>query len=122
MDLRFKELPAFFLRLGLGYCFLFAAFEIFIFPERLTPYIPDFITTFIPANIFHPLFGIFEVILAIWLILGKKLLIPSIIASMMLLGIILFNLDKYAVLFRNIGLMFSAVSLAIMTQTESSKA
>ena len=66
-----------------------------------------------PDDILLFVFGLFEVALAIWIIFGKKIFLPSLIAACLLLAIVLFNLSNFEVLFRDISIATMAFALAL---------
>ena len=109
-----KNLPSLLIRVGLAFVLIFASVEIFINPLSLIDYTPAFIFTFVPQNLFMYSFAAFETALALWLLSEKKLLIPSLITALMLFMIVVFNLDRFSILFRNVAIMFSALALASM--------
>jgi hypothetical protein len=109
-----KTLPDFLLRFGLAFVFSFAAFEIFRDPRTLTGYTPDFIFEIVQPNVFMYSFAAFEVALALWLLSGKKTLIPALLSAGAMFSIIIFNLAAFDVVFRNVAIMFGALSLASM--------
>jgi hypothetical protein len=76
-------------------------------------YFPSFLKDNIPHIPLSLTFAGGELILAIWIILGKRIFIPSILTSILLLSIILFNLDKFHVLFRNIAILSATIALTI---------
>ncbi len=59
-------------------------------------------------------FGIFEVALALWILSGKKIFYPCVIAAVMLLGIVYFNMAQFEVLFRDLSIAALCLGLAFM--------
>jgi hypothetical protein len=59
-------------------------------------------------------FALFEIVLSLWLLSGKKIIIPALLAAGMMLSIIIFNLSAFNVLFRNVAILCAALSLASM--------
>ena len=57
-------------------------------------------------------FGATEVVLALWILSGQKVLIPTLISATMLAGIILFNLSQFDILFRDISILIIALVVA----------
>ena len=60
------------------------------------------------------LFGIFEIVLAFWILSGKNIFYPSVLAAIILLAIVLFNFGELDVLFRDISILATAVALVIL--------
>lgn len=56
--------------------------------------------------------GVVEVIIAVWILSGKKIFIPSLAATVLLLAIVVFNLPMFEVVFRDISLALVAATLA----------
>ena len=103
------------LRLGLAFVFLYAVVGSFMNPDAWIGYFPKFLTTLVPGNLLLPLFSGYEIVLALWLLSGKKVFIPAAISAATMLGIVVFNLSLLDVTFRDIGLFFAAVALFLAT-------
>ncbi len=102
------------LKLSVAFPFLYAAIAGFITPDNWIGYFPHFVQDIFPnQNLLLDIFGAVQIIVALWILFGKEILIPSILATLMLLGIIVFNLNVMDIMFRDIGLMFAALALAI---------
>lgn len=102
-----KETPFILLRVGLAFAFLYAAISAFITPSSWLGFLPSFLrTTTILA-----LFSIVEIIVALWLLSGKKVFYASILSVLMLLGIILFNLGALEIIFRDVTILLAALAL-----------
>lgn len=110
------------LRLALAFSFIYPAIAAVLDEPSWLGYFPGFAT-----NLFHvisvPLklsdtvllhgFGLLEVALAVWVLFGRRVRIPAIIMGVILLVIVLTNLGQFAVLFRDVALVFVAVALAL---------
>jgi len=72
----------------------------------------------VPENILLPAFSIFEIILALWILWGKYLFYSSLLASVSLLGIIFFNLGQMDIIFRDISILLTAVSLSVYSYND----
>lgn len=103
-----------FLQIGLTFVFLYAAASAFISPDNWIGFLPGFTDPFISRSILLKLFSTFEIVLALWLLSSWKLLYSSLIAALMLAGITVFNLGILDVTFRDIGLVFAALSLTAL--------
>ncbi|MDP2598780.1 MAG: hypothetical protein Q8P49_03045 [Candidatus Liptonbacteria bacterium] len=99
------------LRWGLAFVFFYAAIASFINGSDWIGYFPKFMRVIVPDHLLLTGFSVFEIILAVWLFLGKKLLWASAISAAMLAGILIFNFDQMLVLFRDVGLVFAALAL-----------
>lgn len=107
-----------FLRSGLIFVFAYVPVASFLDPASFYHYLPSWSAVIIPANIALLILGIFEIILCLWFIWGKQLLYPSLLAGLVLLGIVVFNFNSFSVVFRNIAIVFSAFALAALSTTE----
>jgi uncharacterized membrane protein YphA (DoxX/SURF4 family) len=99
------------LRAGLAFVFAYAAYESFMTPDAFFRYIPDFMQSLIPTNIFLPLFGTAEIILVVWLLSDWKVKYASLIAFALMLGIVFFNFEYFNILFRNVAIASAALAL-----------
>jgi len=104
----------FFLRFGLAFVFLFAAISGFINPQAWLAFVPQFIGNFIPRGFFLLGHDIIMFCLGIWLISGKKTFWAAVVSCILLAGIILTSFNYFLETFRDIGLFFAAVTLAMM--------
>lgn len=103
----------FILRLGLAFVFLYAAIAGFLEPESWVGYFPRFLRESVGEFLLLKLWGIFEIVLGLWILSGKKIFIPSVLASLSLLGLILANLGALDILFRDVAVLTVAVFLAL---------
>lgn len=101
-----------FLRAGLAFVFIYASLEISFNPAGFLKYIPSFVEDIAPASLFLPAFSAAEIILSIWLLSGWRARYAAFAAFAMITGIVVFNLDYIAVLFRNVAISFAALALA----------
>ncbi len=109
-----EKLPELILRLGAAFAFLYPPLNALVNPYSWLGYFPNFLTGSIPDMVLLHGFGIIEVIIALWIVFGKKIFWPSAVASAMLLGIILFNFHNFEVLFRDVSILAMTLSLAVM--------
>lgn len=61
-------------------------------------------------------FSLFEVLLGLWLLSGKKLFYAAGISAMVFSGITIFNLGALDIVFRDVGLFFAALALALLAR------
>jgi uncharacterized membrane protein YphA (DoxX/SURF4 family) len=126
--MKFQRLtpPEALLRASLAFAFLYPAIDALFDPTTWLGYFPSVVT-----NLFHvisvPLklsdvvllhgFGLFEVVLALWVIFGKRIRIPALLMAAVLFAIVLFNLDpsNFSVLFRDVSLAFASLALALFS-------
>ena len=113
-----KYLVSFFLRLGIAAVFLYAAIASFLTPNNWIGFLPQWLKNTIPATILLFAFSVYEIILSLWLISGKKIFYASILSSLTLFLIIITNITELDILFRDIAILFSAISLIILSDKE----
>ena len=102
------------LRGGLAFAFLYPPYSAIMEPESWIGFFPQFLRD-IAGNetiLLHG-FGIIEVIIALWILFGRNIFIPSVIAAIMLLSIVLFNWGAMEILFRDLSIFAMALALAV---------
>ena len=108
-------------RIALSFAFLYPAIAGLINPSNWIGFLPTFAINLAPfsAETLLIIFGISEIIIGIWLLLGKNVFIPSAIASVMLFAIIVFNFRQMDVIFRDVALFLVAVGLSFYYYQET---
>jgi uncharacterized membrane protein YphA (DoxX/SURF4 family) len=101
----------FILRLGLCFVFMYAGFGSLFSPADWLWYIPAWIQLLVPATPLLLAHGFFQLFLGIWLLSGKKIVFAGLLAAAEMLTIVLINLGAFSVVFRDVGLLFSALAL-----------
>lgn len=108
-----KNVPSILLRSGLAFVFLYAA--VFVSGTSLgDKYVPSFVTQIMPIRTFLIIFGIFEVILSLWILSGKLKMYSGILVAVLLTVITLFNVSLFSILFRNIAIIAAALAFAFL--------
>lgn len=105
-------------RIGLAFPFIYAAIASLFNPSSWVGFFPPFMTNLIPQGILITTWAILQIIVGFWLILGKKILIPSIVAFLMLAGILIFNYKLLDIIFRDVSILATAVVLIIYSYKE----
>lgn len=108
------KLATLMLRIGLAVVFLYAAISSIRNPDQWIMYVPSFTTRFMAAKTTLDAISVFQIVLAIVLLSGKFLRYAATLAAILFAVIIIFNLSSLLVTFRDIGLLFSAVALALL--------
>lgn len=101
------------LRLGVAFAFIYPAFDAFFHPDAWIGFFPFFMRDYMSDALLLNAWGIFEIVIGIWILSGKKIFIPSLIATLSLIGIVVFNFSLIDILFRDIALALAAASLAL---------
>jgi len=105
------------LRFGLAFTLLYAAVSSYLVPLNWVGFLPGFVRVLgIEETFLLQSFSGIEIVLAMWLLWGKKLFFPSLAAALLFVGIALFNLGAMDVLFRDIGLFFAALALLLLKE------
>ena len=100
------------LRVCLAFSFIYVAISSFISPQNWVGFLPEFLPgNFITENYFLLSFSIFELILGVWLLSNKKIYYASIVSSVVLFGIIIFNLGAMDIIFRDVSLFLASIAL-----------
>lgn len=110
-----KTFAMFFIRLGLAFVFTYAAISMSLNPQDYIHYFPQFIRSILPTDILFHTLAVFEILLSLWLLSGKWSLLSSSIGALLIYAITISNLDSFNILFRNVSIFCSAVSLAILS-------
>lgn len=103
------------LRIGLAFAFFYPAISAFFNPSAWIGYFPQFAHTLIPNDVFllHA-FGVLEIAIGIWLLSGKRVFYPSVIAAILLFLIVILNFSQMDIVFRDLSILAMAIALAII--------
>ena len=101
------------LRIALAFAFLYPAYGFFTNPNDWVGYIPAFVKGFGLSQdmLLWTLTG-GHVIIALWILSGWRVFIPSFGAAIFLIVVVYFNLKQLDILFRDISLAIAALALA----------
>lgn len=104
------------LRIGLAFTFIYAAISAILAPGNWIGFIPLLLRDALPEN--AVLYGhiAFNIFIGVWLVANKKIFYASILASLSLLIIIISNLHSLDIVFRDVGLLAAAISLALLNK------
>ena len=115
-----QSIARFFLRIGIAVVFLYAAISSISQPANWIGFIPLWL-----RNLASPFaspetllfgFAIFQIVLAVWLLLGRKTAAAAILSAIMLFGITVANLGLFDIVFRDIAVLFAALALAFLSK------
>lgn len=104
------------LRIGLAFSFLYPPVAAFFDPDSWLGYFPAFVPS---SMIVLHTFGVIEIVIALWIVFGKRIWLPSVLAAGMLIAIVGFNLGQFDILFRDLTIAAMALSLAWMHRPPS---
>lgn len=105
-----------FLRIGIASVFLYAAVAATFNPSSWIGYIPQFMRNILPGEILLRFFSFYEFVLGIWLLTGWRTFYSAILSSLTLFGIIVTNLGVFDITFRDVAILFSSISLALISK------
>ncbi|TSC71067.1 MAG: hypothetical protein G01um101449_175 [Parcubacteria group bacterium Gr01-1014_49] len=103
----------FLLRASIAFAFLYPPINALFDPYTWLGYFPKFMHGILPDAFLLHGFGAIEVALALWILSGKNIFIPSVAATLMLLAIVLFNLQDFQIVFRDLSLAAVSAALAL---------
>jgi len=109
-----KSLVSFFLRLALASVFLYAAIASFLTPTDWIGFLPQWMKNIVPGNTLLFIFSVYEILLSLWLLSGKKTIYPAVLSAITLLLIIITNISQLDILFRDIAIFFTAIALIFL--------
>ena len=102
------------LRTGLAFAFLYPPYSALMDPYAWVGFFPQFVRDIVSNDtILLHVFGVIEVIVALWILCGRNILMPSAIAAVMLLSIVLFNWGAMPIVFRDLSILAMAIALAV---------
>jgi len=102
------------LRIGVAFALLYPPLNALADPSAWIGYFPPFTRGYVPDEVLLHVFGIVEVILALWILSGRRIFWPSAATTLMLLGIVVFNPTNFQVLFRDLTIAAMTISLAVI--------
>lgn len=103
------------LRIGVAFAFLYAGIAGFLDPEAWVGWFPKFMRDIVPQFTLLTGWGIFEIFIALWILSGKKIFTPSLLASLSLAGLILTNLGAMDIIFRDVTILAATIALTIQS-------
>lgn len=111
-----EKLALFLLRLGIASVFLYAAIAATLEPSNWIGYLPQFLRSIFPAETLLRLFSAYQVVLSLWLLWGKKIFWASLLSILTFIAIITVNIGSLDIVFRDIAILFAALSLAVVSR------
>lgn len=103
------------LRIALAISFIYPPIDAFFRPQDWISYFPQFLLNAVPNMVLLDVWGIAEIIIGLWILSGRRIFLPSVVAGLLLCLIVLFNLPLLEILFRDVALALVAFTLAWMS-------
>lgn len=113
-----EKIASIVLRLGVAFTLLYPPLNALIDPDAWIGYFPAFVRGYVPDLVLLHTFGVVEVVIALWILSGWRIFWPSLAATALLLGIVVFNLPNFQVLFRDVALAAMPLSLAVISYAD----
>jgi uncharacterized membrane protein YphA (DoxX/SURF4 family) len=101
------------LRASLAFAFLYPPLDALRDPDTWLGYFPGYLHGIVPDPMLLHGFGLIEVVIALWVLSGWKILLPSLGALAILLAIVFTHPHGFDTLFRDLSIAGIALSLAI---------
>lgn len=112
-----EGVDALLLRLGLAFVFVYAATASFADPDKFERYLPAMLAHPWVEHWCLPAFSTYELGLAVALATGRRLVLASTLAALTVTAITVVNPAEFDVLFRNVAIICTALSLAVRSCT-----
>jgi len=109
-----------FLRMGLAFTFIYAGISAFLSPDNWIGFLPLWLEVFLSLNVFLYIHNVFVIFLGVWLLTNKKTYYSGIVSASFFLMLLVFNISSMDLIFRDVGLLFSALALIFLNKKESS--
>jgi len=104
------------LRFGIGFAFFYAAVSAILDPATFAGYFPRFVPVTVVTGTLLPVFALYEAGLAACLLAGRHTFVVSLLATLTLVSIVLFNPGAFDVLFRNVAIASASAALAVQAR------
>lgn len=104
------------MRIAVAFAFLYPAAAAWTEPDSWIGYFPGFLLTLVGTNaelLLHT-WGVLEVALALWVLFGVRVYIPSVLMALALFAVVITNPGQFPILFRDIPIALAALSLALV--------
>ena len=110
------------LRIGVAIAFIYPAVSAWFNPFAWVGYLPSLMLDFAGTNdmlLLH-VFGVFEIIIGLWILSGEKIFIPSVVATLLLAAIVIVHFRQMDVIFRDIPIALMSLALALKYKPQQS--
>lgn len=102
------------LRVGVAFSFIYPPISAYFNELAWIGYFPSFMLGIVSDTILLNGFGLIEISIALWILFGKNIYIPSILASVILVLIVAFNFNQMDVLFRDVSIVLMSTALVFL--------
>ena len=101
------------LRIGLAFAFLYPPINALFDPNAWIGYFPSMMRGIVPDMVLLHSFGLLEVVIALWILSGWRIFLPSVGAAFMLISIVVMDFSEFQVVFRDLSIATIAIALAV---------
>lgn len=102
------------LRLAISFSFFYVAYGFWADANDWIGFVPAFVKNIgVPQALLIDAIAVFHLIIALWILSGWRIFLPSLAAAFFLLGVVYFNWNQMYILFRDISLALAALALAL---------
>src|SRR3989344_9404318 len=101
------------LRIGLAFAFLYPPINALFDPNAWIGYFPPIMRGIVLDMVLLHSFGLIEVVIALWILSGWRIFLPSVGAALMLISIVVMDFSEFQVVFRDLSIAAIAIALAI---------
>lgn len=116
------SVPELLLRASLAFSFIYPPVAAWIKPYDWVGYIPTMLQDIVAPHtmLFLHGIGVLEILLALWIMFGKRIFAPSIVAGAFLVAIVIMNPTQFDILFRDVSLVGIALALMYLHRPKAS--
>jgi len=110
--------PGLLMRVAVAFAFIYPAISAWFDPDSWIGYFPGFVLDLAGSNtefLLHG-WGLLEIALALWVLFGVRVYIPSTIMAVALIAVVIANPGQFPILFRDISIALAALSLALVNK------
>jgi len=105
------------LRIALAFAFFYPAYGFWTAPNDWIGYIPSLVRNIgLSQSVLIMAVAGVHLIIALWILSGWRIFIPSVAAAVFLFSVVYFNRNQLDVLFRDISLALAALALAFSSR------
>lgn len=111
-------LPGLLMRLAVAFAFVYPAIAAWFDPYSWIGYFPGFLLDLAGSNpeIMLHAWGALEILLALWVLFGTRVYVPSVIMAIALCAVVIANPGQFPILFRDVSIVLAALSLALVNK------
>lgn len=108
-----KDRSILLLRIAIAFAFLYPSIDAAFHPDAWIGFFPPFLLNHVPSALLLLAWGIGESVIGLWILSGKRIFVPSTLATLFLCAIVVFNLGALEIVFRDVSLALVAAALAL---------